>query len=225
MSLIVLAQFLALALGASLGLSVYRRLRDTRARRAAAFEDFAMGRGLQVYRSAVRVPVYRLSDESGTVITVETAPAPRLPFGAPRKGGVVTITLPRPRLSRGLVALVAGVEAGAPDRGTRLDRALRGLDAGGEKAALRVLPLAGAVALLAEVPAEVTPDLEAIRAALVHPALRPDAGGTAMIALNAEGLHLRLGRSLGEPRDLGPILDAMKALAARLQPGERRRAA
>lgn len=225
MSLVILAQFLALALAASLGLSVYRRLRDTQARRAAAFEDFAMGRGLQVYRSAVSAPAYRLSDDSGTVITVETAPAPRLPFGAPRKGGVVTIALPCPRLPRGLVALVAGVDTGAPDRGTRLDRAMRGLNAGGEKVALRVLPLAGAVALLADVPAEATPDLEAMRTALAHPALRPDAGGTAMIALDAEGLHLRLGRSLGDARDLGPILEAMKALAVRLQPGERRRAA
>ena len=225
MHLIVLAQFVALVLSALLGLALFRHLRATQARRAAAFEDFAVGRGLQVYRSAVTAPVYRLSDEAGTIITVETPPAPRLPFRTARKVDTVTIALPGPRLTRGLVAMVAGVEAGPGDRGARLDRALRGLGAGGDREAVRVLPLGGAVALLADVPAGATPDLEAIRAALADPALRPEGGGTAMIALNPEGLHLRLGRGIRDPRALAPILDAMRALGAHLQAGERRRAA
>lgn len=225
MPLIALAQILALVLSASLALGIYRRIRATRARRAAAFEAFALGHGLQLYRIAGAAPVYRMADAAGTVVTLEAPAEPLLPFRAPKTPGAVTVALPGPRLGRGFVAVVAGVAAGVPDRGRRLDRALRGVARSTDPVALRVLPLGDAVALLADVPPGATPDLEAIRAALAEPALRPGDGGTAMIALNPEGLHLRLGRRIGDPAELGAILDEMQRLRAGLQGADRRRAA
>src|SRR5690606_20868610 len=101
MSVLLLAQIIALVLTGLLALGLIRRLRATQARRAAAFEDFAEGRGLQFYRVAGATPVYRLTDSDGTVVTVEAAPAPAFALRKGRKPGTVTVALPAPRLTRG----------------------------------------------------------------------------------------------------------------------------
>ncbi|MCB1391391.1 MAG: hypothetical protein KDK12_19950 [Rhodobacteraceae bacterium] len=225
MSLVLLAQIALLAVAAFVAATATRRLRDTHRRRAAAFEAFAQGRGLHLYAIAGKTPVYRLSDDAGTTITVETPPATLATVLRPRAGGTVTLALPSPRLARGFVAVRGGTRAtgGKPEQ--QLDRMLRGVGRASDPVSLRVLPLGSAVALLADVAAEETPDLDAIHATLEDAALRPGADGTALIGLNAEGLHLRLGRTIADPRELGPIVDAMQRLRMSLMARHRRKAA
>lgn len=218
MSVVLFTQILALALGALLAVALVRRLRDTQARRAAAFEDFAEGRGLTLYRIPGTDALYRLTDAAGTLMTVEAAP--RTTRNGTKMPGTVSLTLPAPRLSRGFVALVV---PGADRPGTRLDQALRGVARGSETPEIR--HLGDALAFLSEVPAGESPDLAVLLEALRDPALRPDPGGRAMIALNAEGLHLRLGRTIKDPGALAPILDTLRRLQHRLDAGPRRQAA
>jgi len=213
MSLLLLAQFLAALLAASLALTGLRRLRDTRARRAAAFEDFAAGRGLTLYRTAA---AWRLTDADGTRVTVEAPARASLP-------ATVTIRLPGPQRHAGFVALVAGL---APDAGAAcLDRALRGIAAGTDPAAVRLVPQPGAMALIAGGAPETAPDLALLRETLSQPALAPAAGATAMIALNRDGLHLRLTRRVAGPQDIGALMDAMRRLRLQLDDTARSEAA
>jgi len=218
MSVLLFAQIIALALVSLLAVALLRRLRGTQARRAAAFEDFAEGRGLTLYRFPGTETLYRLTDANGTLITVEAAP--RATRNGTKTPGTVNLTLPAPRLSHGFVALVV---PGADRPGTRLDQALRGIASGSETP--EILHLGDALAFLSEVPAEESPDLAALQQALRDPALRPDPGGRAMIALNGEGLHLRLGRTIKDPGALAPILDTLRRLQHRLDAGPRRQAA
>lgn len=218
MSVLLFAQIIALALVSLLAVALLRRLRGTQARRAAAFEEFAEGRGLTLYRFPGTETLYRLTDATGTLITVEAAP--RATRNGTKTPGTVNLTLPAPRLSYGFVALVV---PGTDRPGTRLDQALRGIASGSETP--EILHLGDALAFMSEVPAEESPDLAVLQQALRDPALRPDPGGRAMIALNGEGLHLRLGRTIKDPGALAPILDTLRRLQHRLDAGPRRQAA